>query len=54
LHLRLYGVSAAGCKVLSRRDHAHIDVLLVCSLNLLLLLLEQFDLLLNRKLFHLQ
>jgi hypothetical protein len=33
-------------------DHAHIHVLLVCSLYLLLLLLEQLYLLLYRELFH--
>ncbi len=52
LHLLLYGVAAAGCEVLGWRDHAHIDILLVRSLDLLLLLLKQFDLLLNRQLFH--
>jgi hypothetical protein len=37
---------------LLRLEQAHIDVLLVCSSNLLLLLLKQFDLLLNSQLFH--
>ncbi len=38
--------------MLRRWDHAHVHILLVGSLNLLLLLLKQFDLLLDRKLFH--
>jgi len=33
-------------------DHAHVHILLVCGGNLLLLLLEHFDLLLKSKLFH--
>jgi hypothetical protein len=37
---------------LLRRHDAHVHVLLLSSLNLLLLLLEQFDLLLNGELFH--
>jgi hypothetical protein len=40
LHLWLYGVAATRCEVLGRRDHAHVDILLMCSLNLLLLLLK--------------
>jgi hypothetical protein len=36
---------------LGRRHHAHLDVLLM-SLKLLLLLLQQLDLSLNGKLFH--
>lgn len=39
-------------KVLVRWQHAHADVLLVCSCDLLLLLLKQFYLLLNSELFH--
>jgi len=35
-----------------RRNHSHINILLVCGLDLLLLLLKQFNLLLNSKLFH--
>ena len=38
--------------MLSGRDHAHVDILLMGSLNLLLLLLKQFNLLLDSKLFH--
>jgi hypothetical protein len=38
--------------MLGRRDHAHINILLVCSLDLLLLLLQKLDLLLNGKLLH--
>lgn len=34
------------------RDHSHIDILLMCSSDLLLLLLEELDLLLQSKLFH--
>ena len=52
MHLLLYRVAAAGCKMLSRRYHAHVHILLVGSLDLLLLLLKQFDLLLDCKLFH--
>lgn len=37
---------------LTRGHHAHIDVLLLGRLNLLLLLLKQLDLLLDRQLFH--
>lgn len=33
-------------------DHAHVDILLVRSLDLLLLLLKQLDLLLYSQLFH--
>ena len=38
--------------MLGWRDHAHVDILLVCSLNLLLLLLKQLYLLLYSQLFH--
>ena len=38
--------------MLGRRNHSHVDILLMCGLNLLLLLLQKFDLLLNSKLFH--
>lgn len=39
-HLRLQGGESTGRReMLSRREHSHIDVLLVCSLYLLLLLL---------------
>jgi hypothetical protein len=53
LHLLgLDRVVSAGGQMLGWRDHAHIDVLLVGSLDLLLLLLKQLDLLLDRQLFH--
>lgn len=39
-------------KGLARRNHAHVDILLMGRLDLLLLLLQQFNLLLNRQLFH--
>jgi membrane protein required for beta-lactamase induction len=39
-------------KRLSRRHHPHVDILLMRSLNLLLLLLQQLNLLLNGKLLH--
>lgn len=38
--------------MLGWRDHSHVHILLMSSLNLLLLLLQKFDLLLNSKLFH--
>lgn len=38
--------------MLLRLNHAQIDVLLVCSRDLLLLLLQELDLLLYSKLFH--
>lgn len=37
---------------LAGRNHSHVDILLMSSLNLLLLLLQELDLLLNRQLFH--
>lgn len=37
---------------LLRLEQAHVNVLLMCGSNLLLLLLEQLDLLLNGQLFH--
>ena len=37
---------------LAGRNHSHVDILLMSSLNLLLLLLQEIDLLLNRQLFH--
>ncbi len=37
---------------LARRQHAHIDILLVGCLDLLLLLLQELDLLLDGKLLH--
>ena len=53
LHLLLlYGIAAARSQVLGGGNHAHVDILLVGSLDLLLLLLKQFDLLLNSKLLH--
>lgn len=51
LHLRLERV-VAGSEMLGRRDHAHVYILLMCSLNLLLLLLEKLDLLLDGQLLH--
>lgn len=39
-------------KRLAGGDHAHVDVLLVRRLDLLLLLLQQLNLLLDRQLFH--
>jgi len=39
-------------ELLLRLDHAHVDILLVCGSNLLLLLLEDFDLLCNGELLH--
>lgn len=39
-------------ELLPRGDHSHIDVLLMGSLELLLLLLEELDLLLDSKLVH--
>jgi len=38
--------------MLGRGNHAHVDILLVGSLDLLLLLLKQLDLLLDSQLFH--
>lgn len=46
LHLEVAG------KVLLRLDHAHVDILLVRRSNLLLLLLQNFDLLGDGQLFH--
>lgn len=52
-HGRLEGVeSTSRAELLSRRYHAHVDILLMGSLQLLLLLLEELDLLLNGKLVH--
>lgn len=52
-HGRLERVEAtSGAKLLGRRYHAHVDVLLMSSLQLLLLLLEELDLLLDSKLVH--
>jgi hypothetical protein len=52
-HLLLKGVKGVWRgQVLSWWDHPHIDILLMCSLYLLLLLLKQLDLLLYGKLFH--
>jgi hypothetical protein len=50
-HLPLHLEVGAG-QVLLRLYHAHVDVLLVGGGNLLLLLLEDFDLLCNSKLLH--
>jgi hypothetical protein len=52
MHLLLLNGISSTCQLLGGWNHAHVHILLVGSLNLLLLLLEQFDLLLNRKLFH--
>ena len=46
LHLKISG------KVLLGLDHAHVDILLVCCSNLLLLLLKYFNLLGDGELFH--
>lgn len=51
LHLALHLELLAG-KVLLRRDHAHVDILLMRSGNLLLLLLQGLNLLGDSKLFH--
>ena len=51
-HGRLQWVETTRPELLAGGDHAHIDVLLMGSLELLLLLLEQFDLLLDGKLVH--
>ena len=54
-HLLLQWVEATDWDhALVWRNHAHVDILLVGSLNLLLLLLKQFDLLLDSKLLHYQ
>lgn len=42
----------ARADVLARGEHSHVHILLVSSLDLLLLLLEQFNLLLDGKLLH--
>ena len=53
LHLGLNGVVlSTWSQMLGWGDHAHVDILLVGSLNLLLLLLKQLDLLLDGQLFH--
>lgn len=46
-HSRLERVEAALGTKLPRRHHAHVHVLLLCSLELLLLLLQHLDLLLE-------
>ena len=51
-HLCLHGVEGAHGKLLLRLNDAHVDVLLMCSGNLLLMLLEDLNLLLYGKLFH--
>lgn len=51
-HLRLHGIEGAHGKMLLRLDDAHVDVLLMCSGNLLLVLLKDFNLLLYGELFH--
>jgi hypothetical protein len=42
----------AGAERLSRGHHPHVDILLMSSLDLLLLLLQQLNLLLDGELFH--
>lgn len=44
--------AATGNHRLSRGYHSHVDILLLRSLDLLLLLLQQFNLLLDGKLLH--
>jgi len=51
LHLALQLLELVG-QLLLLWYHAHVDILLVCGGNLLLLLLEHFDLLSERELFH--
>jgi len=51
-HVRNLALHGKVWNLLLRRHHAHVDVLLVLSCDLLLLLLQQFDLLGERKLFH--
>jgi hypothetical protein len=58
----LWGHVCHGCLALNGRvarkplqwllNHAHVDILLMCGSDLLLLLLEQLDLLLKSQLFH--
>ena len=50
-HLSLHLKVGTG-KVLLWLNHAHVDILLVCCSDLLLLLLEDLDLLGNGELFH--
>ncbi len=50
-HVLLEWVESAGHGLI-RGHHAHVEVLLLSGLDLLLLLLQQFDLLLDRELFH--
>lgn len=49
---RLQWVKCARAKLLGRGNHPHVDILLMGSLELLLLLLEELDLLLDGKLVH--
>jgi hypothetical protein len=51
LHLALQLLELVG-KLLLLRDHSHVNILLVCGSDLLLLLLEHFDLLGQSQLFH--
>ena len=50
-YLSLHG-KLASRQLLLRLDHAHVDILLVGSSNLLLLCLQYFDLLRDSELFH--
>lgn len=50
--LALVSRKVDGWQLLLLWDHAHVDVLLVGSGNLLLLLLQELDLLLQSQLFH--
>jgi len=50
----LKGVEVTARSELARWHHAHIHVLLLCSLKLLLLLLQQLNLLLKSQLLHYQ
>lgn len=51
LHLALQLLELIG-ELLLLRDHTHVNILLVCGSDLLLLLLEHFDLLCQSQLFH--
>jgi hypothetical protein len=52
-HRWLQGIEgSSGRHALVLGYHAHVGVLLLCSLEVLLLLLQQLDLLLYSKLFH--
>jgi hypothetical protein len=52
LHLGRASHEVIGLQLLLRRDHAHINILLMSCCYLLLLLLQSVNLLLKSKLFH--